>query len=681
MSELELQDAILRQSLQLLRLTAGEQAQVDTILRQMEADLRTLLASEDLSAAGKAQVKALIDQADEIITAGYGTAASSTDTRALALIVAQQTADFIGEVIPREILSATPERLASLTTDVLIDGAASSAWWSRQSEDLAFRFAAQVRQGMAANETQEQIVSRIVGKSGEPGIMETARRNARALVHSSVMSAANSARLATFRKNKRLIKGVRWLATLDGATCWSGDTLVRMADGTERPISEVKEGDFVLGGVSGSPKRVFATMKSVAPSSVIIHSNGRYVGRTTEDHPILTPGGWRTAGSVALSADISKREVLCRHLEAPKCAAERAPETGAGGSGPCGLSGVEEAWRTNHADHRQGNELRDGLCDGVRANHAPQNEGTARLQHDQRRGRFDWGDADARMEREGRQAQSCACSRSSDQGGCSPDCYRLLEGPAVSGAGQCRPECQAGRIAERPGVEGLAGGEVCGNHAPEMAGPGVSGQDGKSQAAGYSDRCAETICCETLADHGIGGPFSGSSQVLGEKESISVGTITGTIERLPIEVFNLAVEEDHTFLAGGIIVHNCPRCAALDHAAWDLDGKPIEKTTVSFMAPPIHFGDRCVLTPIPKTFRDMGLDIPEPDNAGQRASSEGPVAGNTTFNAFLKRQSPAFVEQVLGKKRADLFRAGKITVKDLISGAGRELSLDELQTL
>jgi hypothetical protein len=38
-------------------------------------------------------------------------------------------------------------------------------------------------------------------------------------VHSSVMSAANDARLATFRRNARFIKGVRWLATLDGHVC------------------------------------------------------------------------------------------------------------------------------------------------------------------------------------------------------------------------------------------------------------------------------------------------------------------------------------------------------------------------------------------------------------------------------------------------------------------------------
>jgi hypothetical protein len=95
--------------------------------------------------------------------------------------------------------------------------------------------------------------------------------------------------------------------------------------------------------------------------------------------------------------------------------------------------------------------------------------------------------------------------------------------------------------------------------------------------------------------------------------------------------------------------------------------------------PPRHWGCRSVLTPIPKTFRDIGLDIDEPGDVGQRASSLGPVAGNMTFEQFLNRQPPAFADKVLGKGRAALWRAGKITLRDLVSGTGRPLTLEELR--
>jgi hypothetical protein len=90
-------------------------------------------------------------------------AATSLDTHALALIVAERTVEVIEDVIPANVLMPTAGTLASLTKDVLIDGAPSSAWWEKQGEDTAFKFAAQVRQGVINGETNERIVARIVG--------------------------------------------------------------------------------------------------------------------------------------------------------------------------------------------------------------------------------------------------------------------------------------------------------------------------------------------------------------------------------------------------------------------------------------------------------------------------------------------------------------------------------------
>jgi hypothetical protein len=64
---------------------------------------------------------------------------------------------------------------------------------------------------------------------------------------------------------------------------------------------------------------------------------------------------------------------------------------------------------------------------------------------------------------------------------------------------------------------------------------------------------------------------------------------------------------------------------------------------------------------------------------GQRASSIGPVARTTTFSDFLARQPAAWQDEVLGKGRADLYRAGKITLRDTVSGRGAPLSLKQLE--
>lgn len=337
MSEIELQEAILRLAIELQRLSAHEAAEAEAILRELEQDLRQLLNSRTLSEATKRELEALAKQAEKAIAARYGTIAGTLDTHGLVVLVSERTVEAMQAL--GTVARVSAETLASLADSVLIEGAPTADWWEKQAEDTAFKFAAQVRQGVINGETNEQIVARVAGSRADPGILGVARRNARALVHSSVMAAANDARLATYRKNSRLIAGVRWLATLDG--------------------------------------------------------------------------------------------------------------------------------------------------------------------------------------------------------------------------------------------------------------------------------------------------------------------------------------------------HTCARCAALDGQAWDLDGKKLKGTKVDFQAPPIHWNDRCVLSPIPKSFRDLGLDIDEPE-PGQRASSQGPISGSMTFDQWFARQSRAQQDAQFGPTRAEMFRRGRITVRDLVSGTGRELSLDEL---
>src|SRR5438067_3218546 len=218
MSEVELQDAILNHAIELQRLSAHQEAEAEAILRQLERELKTLLQSRTLSEASKRDISALIKQAEQAIDSRYAAVAGSIDTHAIAIVVADKTIAALDAIIPARIIPLGLETLAS-AKDIMIDGAPSSAWWARQAEDTAFKFAAQVRQGVINGETNERIVQRIVGKGGEPGIMDVARRNARTLVHSSIMTAANQARLASYRKNFRSALGIKWLATLDSHTC------------------------------------------------------------------------------------------------------------------------------------------------------------------------------------------------------------------------------------------------------------------------------------------------------------------------------------------------------------------------------------------------------------------------------------------------------------------------------
>jgi SPP1 gp7 family putative phage head morphogenesis protein len=113
----------------------------------------------------------------------------------------------------------------------------------------------------------------------------------------------------------------------------------------------------------------------------------------------------------------------------------------------------------------------------------------------------------------------------------------------------------------------------------------------------------------------------------------------------------------------------CERCAPLDGLEWDKEGNGIGHST-SKPTYPLHFNCRCLL---------IGR-ISDEAPGGMRAATGGPVSAKLTFEGWLERQSKEKQEDMLGKGRAELYRAGKITLADLTRGNGRPLTLDELRT-
>ncbi|TGE04636.1 minor capsid protein [Hymenobacter fodinae] len=83
---------------------------------------------------------------------------------------------------------------------------------------------------------------------------------------------------------------------------------------------------------------------------------------------------------------------------------------------------------------------------------------------------------------------------------------------------------------------------------------------------------------------------------------------------------------------------------------------------------------------LPAHFRCRSILVAyfEDDERGDRASIIGPVPSQTTFADFLKKQSIAFQEDVLGVERARLFRAGTPLDK-FVDKSGRTYTLAELR--
>ena len=84
-------------------------------------------------------------------------------------------------------------------------------------------------------------------------------------------------------------------------TCFTGDTLVTLADGMEQPISLVRKGDFILGR-SGQPNRVIGIERPLLGDRRLYALNGS-APFVTAEHPFLTEAGWKAIDPAATAAE------------------------------------------------------------------------------------------------------------------------------------------------------------------------------------------------------------------------------------------------------------------------------------------------------------------------------------------------------------------------------------------
>lgn len=212
-------DELLHDSLEILRLSAGERNKVLAQLLKMEKELKALLEEQDFENFSKADLKKVLGNANAIIAEYYTEISGSADLVGIARYAAKSTAMALEVSLGRDgVRAPKPDYFKSVRSNVMIEGAPSAEWWKSQNADTQFKFARQVRAGLSAGETNQQIIQRIVGKQGVPGVMDTVRRNAASLVQTSVQAVANDARRKTYLANDDIVKGIQQVSTLDSHT-------------------------------------------------------------------------------------------------------------------------------------------------------------------------------------------------------------------------------------------------------------------------------------------------------------------------------------------------------------------------------------------------------------------------------------------------------------------------------
>lgn len=221
----KLVDLYMERAIDLLRLEAGTRDQVLVFLDDLEKVLVQSIAKIDPTGIGsvarqRTRLQRLLKEVQDTIRGTY---------RDVSMLMSREIRDIVdheatwtGNAINTSTGAAfsdsslTRSFLQNIVSDVLIQGAPSAEWWSRQAGGLAQQFADRIRQGMAIGETTAELVDRI--RNPATGLMSVSRRSAERLVRSSVQTAANAGRTAMYEKNDDLISALKWSATLDTKT-------------------------------------------------------------------------------------------------------------------------------------------------------------------------------------------------------------------------------------------------------------------------------------------------------------------------------------------------------------------------------------------------------------------------------------------------------------------------------
>lgn len=208
-------DQLVRRGLSLVRVSNGLSSDADTELLKLTRDLRALLVS-GVDGIGRRELLALLREIDAAIATRFGIIGAAQDDAARDLLAAE-AAFAVGALQLDRPVSATA--LDALQRDFTVLGTPVRQVWSAMAADLARRVGAEVRNAVASRTDARTLLDRVFGipRSADGGLILPVRRRARAVVSTTVQSAANNARLASFRANG--INAVKWHAILDSKVC------------------------------------------------------------------------------------------------------------------------------------------------------------------------------------------------------------------------------------------------------------------------------------------------------------------------------------------------------------------------------------------------------------------------------------------------------------------------------
>lgn len=238
----QIYDAMVRHQIGLLSFSGSVRNEIWSLLDASEDDLRRQIEDRLRRLIGKPLTPARMQRVQRALVALRETRLRAwsdvnekwfEELRGLALAEPHFLAGILETSIPVELALEIPaaSELRNIVTAEPFMGATLKQWADGEARSDIERIQQQIRMGLTQQENLQQITSRVVGTiaaSGTNGVTATTRRNAESITRTAVNGIASSARKKLYKKNKKLLDGVLFVATLDSKTT----PICRSLDGT-----------------------------------------------------------------------------------------------------------------------------------------------------------------------------------------------------------------------------------------------------------------------------------------------------------------------------------------------------------------------------------------------------------------------------------------------------------------
>jgi hypothetical protein len=116
----------------------------------------------------------------------------------------------------------------------------------------------------------------------------------------------------------------------------------------------------------------------------------------------------------------------------------------------------------------------------------------------------------------------------------------------------------------------------------------------------------------------------------------------------------------------------CPECGSLDGRRFKQGEAPVR---------PVHPHCACTVSPVPRTWRELGIDMDEIPMPGRTLAGYKFRPRGETWRTWIRNQPAAYQRRILGPGRYALLKSGKIKINQLRAPGGGVRKVSELLKL